>query len=228
MRVSKTDKRKIAKIEINNQTLDEVSHYKYLGAEITKDAKCDSEIKTRIAISKQAFWKHKEIMRRNISKRTKIRILQTYIFSILSYGCESWTLKAELCKKINAFENWCYRRILKISWRDKITNREVLRRMGKSHFEWLKIIQERKLKFAGHVLRGSSGGLMMDVIEGDMERPRTRGRPRRIWFDDIKEWLNVSSMEEFKNMAQDRQAFRSTVNTVISNLATIGNDEATP
>ncbi|KAI5742924.1 hypothetical protein M8J77_012730 [Diaphorina citri] len=227
MRISKNNKRKIPKIQIEGQALEEVSQYKYLGALITNDAKCDADIKTRIAIARNAFWKHKEIFRRNVSKKTKLRILQTYVFSILSYGCESWTLKADISKRITSFENWCYRRMLKISWRDRVTNCEILRRMGKSHFEWLNIIRERKLKFAGHVLRGSSGRLMLDVLEGDTDRARSRGRPRRMWFDNIKEWLNIQTMEECKILSQDRQQFRSTVNTALSNLATIDHDDAT-
>ena len=89
------------------------------------------------------------------------------------------------------------------------------------------IIRERKLKFAGHVLRGSSGQLLLDVVEGDMIRPRKRGRPRRLWFDDIKEWLDIASIEQCKTLAQDRVQFRATVNSALSNLATLVHDDAT-
>uniref|UniRef100_A0A8D8PUG0 Endonuclease-reverse transcriptase n=1 Tax=Cacopsylla melanoneura TaxID=428564 RepID=A0A8D8PUG0_9HEMI len=178
-------------------------------------------------MAKSAFWKHKEMMQRNISRKTKLRLMQTYIFSILTYGCESWTLNNDLDRRITSFENWCYRRMLRINWQDRITNNEVLRRIGKTHFEWLNIIRERKIKFAGHVLRGSSGELLLDVIEGDCDRPRGRGRPRRMWSNDVKEWLNVRSMAEFKTLANDRQLFRSTANEALSRLATIVHDEAT-
>ncbi|KAI5728841.1 hypothetical protein M8J77_021978 [Diaphorina citri] len=226
MLVSKKANRRTPKIEIDNQTLEGVNNYKYLGANISSDGKSDDEIKRRIAIAKTSFWRHKEIMRRNISRKTKLRLLQTYIFSVMSYGCESWTLKEETSRRINSFENWCYRRMLKVSWRDRITNCEILRRMGKTHFEWLNIIRERKIKFAGHVLRGSSGELMLDVMECNMEGTRGRGRPRRMWFHNISEWLGMT-FTDCKTLAQDRQLFRTTTNLVLSSLATIDIDDAT-
>uniref|UniRef100_A0A8D8PW97 Craniofacial development protein 2 n=2 Tax=Cacopsylla melanoneura TaxID=428564 RepID=A0A8D8PW97_9HEMI len=227
MRISKSENSRIARINIDGQSMEEVNKYKYLGAVITKNAKCEEEIKIRIGIAKSAFWKHREMMQRNISRKTKLRLLQTYIFSILTYGCESWTFKNDISKKITAFENWCYRRILKIKWQDKITNSEVLRRIGKTQFEWLNVIRERKIKFAGHVLRGSSGQLMLDVLEGDCERPRQRGRPRRMWFDDVKEWMDIPTLAACKTLANDRELFRSAANAALSRLATIVSDDAT-
>ncbi|XP_017304913.1 uncharacterized protein LOC108254435 [Diaphorina citri] len=114
--------------------------------------------------------------------------------------------------------------MLKVSWVDKITNVEILRRMGKSTPELLKDIRERKLKFAGHMMRGSSGQLLLDIIEGDVEGPRPRGRPRRMWLDDVKEWLGVRSYEECKELAMNRELFRT---TVTRRLATIDHDDAT-
>ena len=65
-------------------------------------------------------------MRRNFRFSTKMKILNCYVFSILNYGCESWTWNKVMRKKVNAFEFWCYRRILKISWRDKVKNEEII------------------------------------------------------------------------------------------------------
>ncbi|KAI5735070.1 hypothetical protein M8J77_013749 [Diaphorina citri] len=224
MKVSKQGRRRLANINVNGQIFEEVPTYKYLGSEITNDSRCDTEIKKRIALAKNAFWKHKEIMRRNISKRTKLRLLKTYVFSILTYGSEAWTVNKIFGKKINAFEQWCYRRMLKVSWIEKVTNKEILRRMGKEKPELLNIIRERKLKFAGHMIRGSSGQLLLDIIEGNIDGRRPRGRPRRVWLDDVKEWLGLSTYEECKDLAMNRELFRS---TTIARLATIDNDDAT-
>lgn len=224
MRMSKKEHRRLTNIDVNGQVFEEVAKYKYLGSEITNDGRCQVEINKRIGIAKNAFWKHRDLMTRNISKTTKLRLLKTYVFSILTYGCEAWTIHPEFGKKITSFELWCYRRMLKVSWVDKITNVEILRRMGKSTPELLKDIRERKLKFAGHIMRGSSGQLLLDIIEGDVEGPRPRGRPRRMWLDDVKEWLGVGSYEECKELAMNRELFRT---TVTRRLATIDHDDAT-
>ena len=93
-----------------------------------------------------------------------------YINSVLMYCCESWTITEEIKRRIEAFEMWCYRRILKISWRDRITNVEVLRRVGETETKIYRNICRRKLKFAGHVLKGSSG-----------EAKKNRLRPPIMW-----------------------------------------------
>uniref|UniRef100_A0A8D8QUF3 Endonuclease-reverse transcriptase n=1 Tax=Cacopsylla melanoneura TaxID=428564 RepID=A0A8D8QUF3_9HEMI len=117
-------------------------------------------------------------MRRNISIKTKERLLKTYVFSTLTYGAEAWTLNKEIERRIDACENYCYRRMLKISWMDKINNSNVLRRMQKNQLELLNTIKERKTKFAGHILRRPEGTLLKDVMEGTVEGARGRGRPR--------------------------------------------------
>ena len=101
-------------------------------------------------MAKAAFGKNKEVMRRNVRFGTKKKIIYCYVFSVLNYGCESWTWKKAMFKKINSFEMWCYRRMLKISWKNRITNVEVLQRMHTSlHF--MSNIKKRKLEYAGHV-----------------------------------------------------------------------------
>src|SRR6266516_3010447 len=89
-------------------------------------------------------------MTRNIRFRTKIKILNCYVFSVLNYGCECWTWNKAMRKKVNAFEMWCYRRMLKIIWRDRVTNEEVLDRMQME----LHFMEDMIKKYAGHVLRG--------------------------------------------------------------------------
>ena len=73
-------------------------------------------------------------------------LVNTYVWSILTYGCEAWTICKELLKKIQSFEYWCYRRILKMSWKDKITNEEVLRRM-RTDLKLINSIAKREMAF---------------------------------------------------------------------------------
>jgi len=97
---------------------------------LAEDGRCDLDVKTRIGMAKDAFWKNKQLLKGNINLNVKKRILQCYVLPVVRYSCESWTLNQDLCRRINAFEQWCYRRLLKIKWTDRISNEEVLRRMN--------------------------------------------------------------------------------------------------
>ena len=95
---------------------------------ITSDGKCITEIKKRTATAKDAFRKLSLILKnRNISMTTKFRVLKTYVWSTLTYGCECWTITSDIEKKIEAAEMWFIRRMLRISWTEKKPNVNVLR-----------------------------------------------------------------------------------------------------
>src|SRR6478736_9698393 len=152
------------RVMLENVVLEQVTRYKYLRSWITEKAKCDDEIKTRIALAKAAFWQNREMMRRNVRPQTEMKILNCYVFAVLNYACETWRWNKAMEKRINAFEQWCYRRMLKISWKDRVTNLEVLNRIQtKMHF--LKDMKRRKLVYAGHILRGSSGKTHLLLLE---------------------------------------------------------------
>ena len=147
-------------------------------------------------------------MRRNIRFSTKIKMLNCYVCSLLKYGCDYWTWNKAMCKKINAFEMWCYRRMLKISWRDRVTNKAVLNRMQtKLHF--MEDMMRRKLKYAGHVMRGLGGMTHLQILEGKIEGKKKVGRPRRIWIDDVLEWAEQYKYLAMKSLAEDRESWRS-------------------
>ena len=78
-------------VKLNNVPLERVTRFKYLGSWITDDVRSDDDIKARVGLAKAAFWQNKELLRRNIRFKTNLKILNTYVFSVLNYGCESWT-----------------------------------------------------------------------------------------------------------------------------------------
>ena len=115
--------------------LEQGTSFKYLGSWITEDAGCEVDIGARVGMAKAAFSLNKELMRCNTRFKTKLKLLNCYVFAVLNYGCESWTWNQAMRKKVNACEYWCYKRILKTSWRDRVKNEEVLNRMQtKLHF----------------------------------------------------------------------------------------------
>ena len=153
-----TNKRhKIVDAKVGQERIGQVRKFQYLGATIDDNLQNETEIRINIAKAKQSFWKHKELMRNNLPMRTKQKLLSTQVWSILKYGSEVFSLTTALKKKITAFEMWCYRRILKISWTNMITNEEVLRRVEETEAKLLKMIIKRKITFFGHIARASAG-----------------------------------------------------------------------
>ncbi|GFS07280.1 endonuclease-reverse transcriptase [Elysia marginata] len=144
------------------------------------------EIAIRTEKTRAKFWKHKELLGRNINIDTKKRILQCYVFSVFNYGCQTWTFTKSAKDKIKSFEMWCYRRDLGISWKEHKTNKEVLEATDVTE-KLLDQLIERKLRLTGHVIRGSWGHLLHLALEGGNEGRRGRGRPKRSWTDDIKQ-----------------------------------------
>ncbi|GFO17106.1 endonuclease-reverse transcriptase [Plakobranchus ocellatus] len=154
-------------IKVNGQILERVTKFKYLGSIIT-DEKSKPEILPRIAQTTAALTKLKPIWNnKNISISSKIRLLRSLVMSIFLYACESWTLNADIERRIRAMEMRCYRRLLGISYKDHTTNEEVSRRIVNAigpHVDHLTIVQQRKLKWYGHTTRSS--GLAKTIMQG--------------------------------------------------------------
>ena len=118
-------------IDVHGNILEQVQSFIYLGSLFSSDARCEKEIRRRIDIAKSNFTSiNKVLTSRNIDMAVRIRVLKCYMWSTLLYGCEAWTLSAVMMKKWEAFEILLYRKMLRISWKDRITNDEVYRRMG--------------------------------------------------------------------------------------------------
>src|SRR3954469_22157053 len=159
-------------ITLNNVSLEQVSRFKYLGIWITEDARSDEDIRARVGMAKAAFWQNKELMRSNIKLSTKMKILNCYVFSVLDYGCDSWTWNRPMRMKVNTFERRSYRMILGISWRDHVSTPEVMKRVQlelHTELHFTRDMIKRKMQYAGHVLNGSSGLSHLQILEGRVE-----------------------------------------------------------
>ena len=118
-------------VRVNDKSIKQVRRFCYLGSYITEDGRCTEEIKRRICEAKKAFQKMKNIITNShLSIKTRQRATKTYVWSVLLHGSEAWTINKPMEKRLEAFEMWCWRRLLKISWTERISNEEVLRRMG--------------------------------------------------------------------------------------------------
>ena len=132
-----------------------------------------------------------------ISMELKKRIIRSTVWSVMMYGAETWTLTQADRKRIEAFEMWIWRRMLKISWTEKVSNEEVLMKVGEQR-NVLNIISRRKHNWIGHILR--HGGLLKTILEGRMEGKAARGRRRLNMLSDI---LKNDSYAVVKRLAED-------------------------
>ena len=132
------------------------------------------------------------------------------MLSILLYGCETWTLRADTERRIQAFENKCFRKLLGISCIERKTNeyvrKEVESLVGPQE-PLLATIKRRKMIWFGHVTRHDS--LCKTIMQGTIEGRRRRGRQRKCWLDNIKEWSTLT-MPELLEKAMDRPVWRET------------------
>jgi hypothetical protein len=120
---------------------------------ITEDGRSDEYMRARVGIARAAFWHNKELMKGNIRSSTQLKILNSYAFSLSIYGYEGWTWNKALHNTINACDKWYYRRFVNVRWKADV---EVYK-TKQTNLHFLEDTMKRKMKYAGHVLRGSGG-----------------------------------------------------------------------
>ena len=186
MAISEQDDRQSPVIE--GATIKSVQKFKYLGSLVTAEGKCELDIRARLAMARNATLQLVEVWRsKEISLHLKKRLMKSLIWSIASYGSESWTLKKADERRICAFELWAWRRLLRISWRQRKTNewvREIVRVPESEGL--LQTIKRRKQQKYGHWKRRPDSVVMM-TTEGEVEGRARRGRRRKAWIDDLRE-----------------------------------------
>ena len=195
--------------QVNGDSIEVVRNFQFLGVTITHDALCESEVKRRLCLGRKAMtgltkiWKDK-----NISLQTKIKLVNALVFPVVLYGCETWVMRKAERRRVDAFELWCWRRLLRVSWTERRTNKWILDKI-KPQQTLESFIATATLRYAGHVMR-ANGSLEKDIMTGMMEGRRRKGRPRKGYWEVIKD-LCGKSLEEVRAAAGDRRGWRSAV-----------------
>ena len=138
-----------------------------------------------------------------MDRKLKKQIIKSVVWSVALYGSETWTMRKKEVERIQAFEMWIWRKMEKISWRDRMSNEKVLG-LVKEKRSIMNIITERKKRWIGHILRGN--GLLREVTEGRMIGKRPRGRKRAMMLDNLRGGINY---DELKSKAQNREVWRN-------------------
>lgn len=198
-------------IKVQGQSINTVHSFKYLGAIVSDDGS-RQEVLSRIAQSTAALTRLKPIWKdKTISLHSKVRLLRALVTSIFLYSCETWTLTADIQRRIQSLEMRCYRRLLGISYMQHITNDQVRQTITQAigqHDDLLTVVKKRKLRWFGHITR--STGLAKTILQGTVPGGRRRGRQKKRWEDNIREWTGLTLIEAMR-AAEDRERWRTLV-----------------
>ena len=149
-------------IMVDGEQVEQVKQFKYLGTWLTEDCRSSVDVKCRIALAKVAFNSRKELFTSRLQMPLKKRIIKTVVWPVLLYGCETWSLRKEEIQRLEVCEMWIWRRITKTSWKDKKSNDEVLKLVGKRRC-LVDTMLARKKNWISHVFQGE--GLMLEAAD---------------------------------------------------------------
>ena len=181
----------IISCQIDGETVETEADFIFLGSKITADGDCSQEIKICLLLGRKAMTNLNSILKsRDITLPTKVHLVKAMVFPIIMYGCESWIIKKAECWRIDTFELWCWRRLLRVPWTTRRSNQSILKEIS-PEYSLEGLMLNLKLQYFGHLMQ-KVDSLEKTLILGKTEGRRRRELQRMRWLHGITDSMNMS------------------------------------